>query len=192
MIKNICIFCSSSNDIDKIYYKNANTLASLLVKTDCSLIFGGGMIGLMGEFARVFKANNRQVISVIPKRLNKKGIIFEDSTRIIEIETINERKLIMQNMSDAFIALPGGFGTLEELLEVISSKQLGFHNKPIAILNVNNFFKDLFAQFDKLFKEKFTDARYSDIYCISESPQSIVDYLNNYVPKIFENKLPFM
>ncbi len=192
MPKNICVFCSSSDFIDRVYFEETEKLSRLLVKTGCSLVFGGGMIGLMGEAARIFKDNGREVIGVIPKKLNKKGIVFEESTRIIETVTMNERKLIMQEMSEAFICLPGGFGTLEEMLEVITSKQLGFHNKPVAVLNTCGFYDRLFGQFDVLFNGKFTDAKYKNLYYSTDDPEALIDYLENYRPVDHGDKLPSM
>jgi len=187
--KNICIFCSSSNEIDRAFYDSANKTANLLVKHDCSLIFGGGMIGLMGELARVFYDNNKDVITVIPKKLNKKGIVYEKSTKIIETDTMSERKSIMEQISDAFIALAGGFGTLEELLEIITLKQLGYHNKPIAVLNTLGFYDPLINQLELLYEKKFAKKTYKNLYFISQNPEDIIDYLINYKPFIVEKKL---
>lgn len=176
--KKVCIFCSSSGQIDKLYSDNAKDIAEIFAKNHYDLVFGGGAIGLMGVIAREFKKNGNQVISVIPDKLNKKGIVFEDSDEIIVTETMSERKKIMENISDSFIALPGGFGTLEEILEIITLKQLKYHNKAIAILNINNFFNGLIDQLDKLYELRFVENVHKNLYYISENPNKIFRYVN--------------
>lgn len=187
-MKKICIFSSSSQKIDKIYFKQANELSELLGENNYDLVFGGGTIGLMGECARGFKKYNRYVTSVIPKKLNRKGIIFEQSDEIIETETMNERKFIMNKISDGFITLAGGFGTIEELMEVITLKQLGYHNKPIVILNTKNFYRYLIKQLDVLYNQNFTKEIFKNSYFITKNSDEALDYLNNYAPKEYEEK----
>ncbi len=179
--KKICIFCSSSNKIDQIFFDAAKQIASFLTIEGTELVFGGGEIGLMGIIAKTFKNNNRKVISVIPKKLNKKGVLFEKSDQIIETETMNERKNIMANISDAFIALPGGFGTLEEILEVITLKQLGYLDKPISILNTNGFYNPLLNQLETIYTNKFADEKHRNLYFTSNNPKFIINYLKTNI-----------
>lgn len=178
-MKNICIFCSSSNAIDRSYFEKAKEIATALSKNEYNLVYGGGQIGLMGTVAKTFIENKRLVTGIIPDKLNIDGVKFDDIDKVIITESMSERKNMMTSMSDAFLALPGGFGTLEELLEIITLKQLGYINKPIAIYNINNFFDDLTALFDKLFIQNFTKAQYKELYHISSDIKSILDYLND-------------
>jgi len=187
--KKVCIFSSSSSIIDKIYINHAEKLSDILAKDGYDLVFGGGMIGLMGVCAQIFKMHGRKIISVIPKKLNRKGIVFEGSTEIIETETMNERKMIMENISDAFVSLAGGFGTLEELLEVITLKQLQYHNKPVCILNTGGFYNNLIKQLEVLYKKKFTKSIYRSLYFITKNELKILEYLNKYSPVNLEEKI---
>lgn len=179
--KKICIFCSSSNNIDKIYFKTARSLATLLAKEMTDLVFGGGMIGLMGVLAKVYKKERRIVIGVVPEKLNKKGIIFEETDRLIVTRDMHERKQFMFKESNAFIALPGGFGTLDELLEIITLKQLGFHDKPIAVLNINNFYDFLLKQLEVLHNNNFTRKNDAELFYVDSNPANIVNFLNNNI-----------
>ena len=179
MLKNkkICIFCASSSEINNRFIQTSIKLAELLSMEKTRLIFGGGDHGLMGAVARIFKKNNCHVTSIIPAKLNKKGILFENSDEVIVTETMNERKRIMAEISDSFISLPGGFGTLEEILEIITLKQLGYLNKPIAIFNVLGFYNRLLSQIDLMYKEKFIDHRSSKLYYVSRKPLEIYNFL---------------
>ncbi len=179
--KKICIFCSSRNKIDKIYYNHAKELASLLAAQGTVLIFGGGKNGLMDVIAETFKKNKNKAISIIPKKLNKRGVLFEESDDVIVTDTMNERKKIMENISDAFIALPGGFGTLEEILEIITLKHLGYHKKPISFFNVDGFYDFLFKQLDFLYNNKFTKKKYRKSYFISDNPEAIINYIKKNI-----------
>jgi cytokinin riboside 5'-monophosphate phosphoribohydrolase len=178
-IKRICIFCASSNIIDPEYFKDAEILASLFAEKKFELVFGGGKKGLMGRIAEIFKKKGCRIIGVIPKKLNKPGITFRDADEIIETETMQERKSIMTESANAFVALAGGFGTLEEILEVISMKQLGFHKKPFAILNTNNLYDFLFKQFNVLSEEKFIDKKNMNTFFSSTSADEVFNYVMN-------------
>ena len=188
MNNQICIFASSSNAVAKEYFHDAFDLSVLLAKEGYDLVFGGGTIGLMGECARAFKKNKRRVISVIPEKLNKKGIVFDESDEIIETESMSERKFIMDKISSAFISLAGGFGTIEELMEVITLKQLGYNNKPIIIFNTNDFYKHLILQLEELYKQNFTKRVFENTYFVTSDPDEAVSYLKSYKAKSFEEK----
>ena len=181
--KKICIFCASSHEINIRYIKASEMLAELLANDKIELIFGGGTLGLMGAVARIFKNHNCRVTSVIPEKLNQKGVLFEESDEVIVTKTMNERKKIMADASDAFIALPGGFGTLEEILEIITLKQLGYLNKPIAVFNAHGFYNHLISQIDLLHKEKFINNDSLNLYYTSNNSQDIY----NHFKKVFNN-----
>lgn len=184
----ICIFCSSSNSLSQHFYDEANSLALLLAENNCDLVYGGGKIGIMGELSRKFKSLNRKVIGIIPERLNLSGIVSEIDDEIIVTPDMHTRKAKMVEISDAFIALPGGFGTLEELLEVITLKQLNYHKKPIIIINKSCFYDFMIKQFEILFEEKFAKDSYRSLYFITNDLNDAIVYLNNYKYDIPETK----
>ena len=124
MVKNVCVYCSSSSKIAPLYFDIADLLAKLLANNSMNLVYGGGDVGLMGKLARTVKENGGKVIGIIPKIFADKNIVFREADEMIITETMRERKRIMDEKSDAFIALPGGFGTLDELIEILSLKQL--------------------------------------------------------------------
>lgn len=139
MNKVICVYASSSNLIDRKYFDIASQLGEAIARNGDTLLFGGGVRGLMGAAATAVHRHNGRVVGIIPEALNQKGVVYETCDELIVTKSLRERKAIMDERSDAFIALPGGFGTLEELLEIITLKQLKYHNKPIVILNFDGF-----------------------------------------------------
>ncbi|MHB1276001.1 MAG: LOG family protein, partial [Candidatus Humimicrobiaceae bacterium] len=139
MNKVICVYSASSTTIDKIYFDTAEELGRKIAENSDILLYGGGLLGLMGAVAKAVHDNKGKVIGVIPKALNLKGVVYKTCDELIITDGMRERKAVMDTKSDVFIALPGGYGTLDELLEIINLKQLKYHNKPIVILNINNF-----------------------------------------------------
>ena len=144
-MKTVCLFCASLDGKDPFFSKNANDLGQMLAKKKYSFLYGGGSLGLMGIAAKSALKNKVKVISVIPEYLDKPSIIFSKSDEIIKTKTLSERKEKMINISDIFIALPGGVGTLDEVTDVIAGAALGEHQKPIFLVNINNFW-DPFIQ----------------------------------------------
>jgi cytokinin riboside 5'-monophosphate phosphoribohydrolase len=181
--KNICIYCSSSSAIDEKFFTEAGNLCRILSENGYNLIYGGGKLGLMGHCAAIFKRMNRHVTGIIPEKIHNKGITLEGIDELIITETMSERKSIMIEKSDAYLALPGGFGTLEEILEVITLKQLGYHGKPVIFYNSSGFYDFLIKQFEHIYNEKFAKDIYHDYYFISDSAEEIIEYLNNYKHK---------
>ena len=139
MKKNICVFCSSSDVIDKIYFKETEKLAIKIAEKNHTLVFGGSNVGLMKKLAETIKENSGASIGVIPQRILDNNLGCKLVDELIVTSDMNTRKAKLAELADVFIALPGGFGTLEELSEVITAKHLGYHNKPIVILNINGF-----------------------------------------------------
>lgn len=180
--KNICVYCSSSNSIDPVFFKAANELATAIVKRGHTLVYGGGCVGLMGELARTVHHHQGKVIGVISEGIRNKGVCYEQSDELIITRDMRERKHIMDTRSDAFITLPGGFGTLEEVSEMITSKQLGFHNKPLVILNVNNFYAPLIEFFEHIYNYGFSKAVFRDLYYLTPDIESCISYIENYTP----------
>jgi cytokinin riboside 5'-monophosphate phosphoribohydrolase len=188
-IKTVCIYASSSDSIDPSYRAAAVELGNAIAGRQVSIVFGGGKIGLMGEIARAFKSRHGNVIAVIPDRLYRMHVAFEEADEMIITKDLRERKAIMESRSDAFIALPGGFGTLEEVLEIITLKQLEFHHKPVILLNTNNFFDPLLNVFEHLYSEKFVHRDFKDLFYCSDNTADILCYLEHYQPRVFPKKL---
>lgn len=188
MNKTICVYSSSSSAIDPLYFENAAQLGQAIALRQDRLLFGGGMIGLMGMVATAIHENGGQVIGVIPKALNLQGIVYENCDELIVTDGLRERKAVMDARSDAFIALPGGYGTLEELLEIITLKQLKYHNKPIVILNVNHFFDQLLAQFQFFIDHRFAKPECQKLYYVTEIVTDALQYIDSYTPYQFSNK----
>jgi len=178
--KRICIFCSSSDMLPEIYYQKSIEFAKTLSDLGYDLVYGGGSLGVMGKIASEFKNNGRDVIGIIPKKLSEHIPMLYDLKKSIIVKNMSKRKRLMVRKSFAFIALPGGFGTLEEIFEVITLKQLGYIDRPIAFLNINNFFDHTIKQLELIYKEKFAKESNRDLYIITDSVDDITEYLENY------------
>ena len=174
---NVCIFGASNNKIPEIYIDFAQRLGARLAEEDFGLVFGAGRTGLMGAAARGAYSKNGRIIGVIPKKLNLPGIYFEHCTERIETATMHERKALMEEMSSAFVALSGGFGTIEELMEVITLKQLSYHNKPIVIVNLHGFYDPLLMQFRRCVDEGFTNELFLGLVSVVDSVDGVIEAL---------------
>lgn len=188
MNKTICVYSSSSNLVDKIYFDTAYRLGEAMARNGDTLIFGGGMVGLMGATASAVHKLHGRVIGVIPEALNMKGIVYETCDELIVTKDMRERKSIMDARSEAFIALPGGYGTLEELLEIITLKQLKYHIKPIVILNTNGFYDQLLDLFEKIAQERFAKPESSILYYVTADVEDALEYIDTYEPVEFREK----
>lgn len=188
MDKVICVYSSSSDSIDEVYFKKASELGSAIAADKDALLFGGGMRGLMGATAKAAHLNGGRVIGVIPEALNQKGVVYETCDELIITKGMRERKAIMDERSDAFIALPGGYGTFEELLEIITLKQLKYHNKPIVIINDCGYYDYLLKQFDIAINNRFAKPESSTLYFVASDVSEALDYISNYKPIIYKDK----
>ncbi len=177
---NICVFCSSSNAVEEVYFSEAECLAKLMIQGEHNLVYGGANVGLMDALAIKLLEGNREVIGIIPQKIFDRNLAAKHVSNLIVTETMDQRKSMMRNQSDAFIALPGGFGTLEEILEVLTLKQLDYHQKPIIFINTNGFFDDLFKQFEKSYDEKFARENYRKMYYIANNSEEAFAYLQDY------------
>lgn len=184
----ICVFSSSSDVIAPHFFRAAEELAAWIASRKCALMFGGGNIGLMGRMAEVAHANGGKVVGVIPEMLHLKGYAYEKCDELIVTPTMRERKFEMEERADAFVALPGGFGTLEELLEVITLKQLKYHDKPVALLNLGGFFDGLLKFFDHLYEQGFAKPKHRAIYHAARDLPELIEYLDEYRPPIIPEK----
>lgn len=180
---NICVFSSSSNAIPEVYVNDAIDLARLIGQAKFCLINGGSNVGLMDVVTREAGNHGAKTIGIIPEKLRDFNLASIHAHEIIISGDMMERKAKMRDLSDAFIALAGGFGTLEEILEVITLKQLGYHDKAIVFINTNGFYDDLFRQFEKSYKEKFAKENYRKLYFIAENSVEAMSYLLKYQPE---------
>ena len=165
---NVCIFGASSSNIPECYIEFAEKQCDMYTDTATSLL---------DSRARGAYSAGGKIIGVIPEKLNIPGIYFEHCTERIQTATMHERKQLMESRSDAFVALSGGFGTLEELLEVLTLKQLGYHNLPVIIVNINGFYDPLIAQFERCVAEGFTDKHFMNLFCSVTSIEAVAEAL---------------
>jgi uncharacterized protein (TIGR00730 family) len=174
---NICVFCGSSTGVDPVYAKTAKEIGQLIAKSKSSLVYGGGNIGLMGIIADEVLAHNGKVIGVIPDFLMKREVGHTGITQLEVVGTMHERKKRMAEIADVFLALPGGWGTLDELAEILTWKQLGLINQPIGILNIDSFFDSLIDQMKTMVSKGFlNESNFSSIK-MSDSPQKLLTLL---------------
>src|SRR5579872_2106507 len=155
MFKRICVFCGSSTGVRPAYAQAAESLGELLAERKIGLVYGGGKVGLMGKVADAVLACGGEAIGVIPQSLMRKEIAHAGLTELKVVASMHERKALMAELADAFIALPGGFGTFEEFCEVVTWTQLGLHRKPCGIMNVDGYYDHLLGLFDHAVNERF-------------------------------------
>jgi uncharacterized protein (TIGR00730 family) len=179
---NVCVFASSSDAVDRAYRAAAADLGSRLGRAGHGFLFGGGGVGLMGEAARAAKAAGARVTGVIVDFMNAEGVAFPGCDALHVTATMAERKALLEGMADAYVALPGGFGTLDELAQVITLAQLGLAEKPIALLNTTGFYDPLAGFFDRLFEQKFAKAASAGLYRIVGTPAEALAYLEGWKP----------
>lgn len=176
-IKNVCVYSASSTKIASIYFEIAEELGHLLARKGINLINGAGSSGLMGAISNAALQAGGTVTGVIPRFMVEQGWHHQGLTHLVETETMHERKQLMAEMSDGVIALPGGCGTLEELLEIITWKQLGIYLKPIVILNVNGYFDPLLDMLQKAIEENFMREEHRAIWQVAATAEEAVEQL---------------
>ncbi len=176
-IHSVCVYSASSTKISSVYFEAAEKLGSLLAKQHIRLINGAGSIGLMRSVADAVLENGGEVTGVIPHFMVEQNWHHTGLTELIEVTSMHERKQKMANLSDGIIALPGGCGTLEELLEIITWKQLGLYLNPIIILNVNGFFDPLLEMLERAIEENFMHRQHGDIWKVARTPEEAVELL---------------
>jgi uncharacterized protein (TIGR00730 family) len=162
----VCVYCSSSDHLAPEYYAAARELGVGLAQRGWGLVYGGGSIGMMGALARAVHSAGGQVMGVIPQALLDREVGYLEADELVVTTTMRERKRLMDERAEAFVTLPGGFGTLEELLEILTLRQLGYHNKPIIIVNLSGYFTPLLEQFERIFAQQFTAQRFRDLYTV--------------------------
>lgn len=188
-IKNICVFASSSNDLEEVFYKAAKELGALMGSSGYNIVYGGSRRGLMYACAGAVKEHGGAIVGIMPKIFANIGLANVDDCDTFHVTAgMRERKAKMDEISDAVIAIAGGFGTLEELSEMIVQKQLGYNNKPIVILNTDHFYDDLLRFFENTIQRKFANKASSELYYVATTPQEALEYIKNYSPKELVSK----
>jgi len=178
-MQTICVYCASSTQINPLYFEATARLGNILANAKLSVVFGGGSTGLMGQLADSILAEKGNITGVIPRFMVDENWHHSELTELIVVETMHERKEKMAKMADAVIALPGGCGTLEELLEVITWKQLGIFTKPIIILNMDGYYDSLIDMLHKAVEEKFMRNRHKSMWKVVATPEEVLDAISN-------------
>ncbi len=178
-VVSVCVFCASSDTTRDIYKKIARELGREMAARGMRLVYGGGNNGLMGVLSEHVHDNGGHVLGVITGHFIDLGYAYKEADELICVDTIRERQAIMEDSADAFIGMAGGFGTLEEILEIITFKQLGLNNKPVVLLNSDGFFNGLLDQFDICFREKIIPEHCRDIYYIADTVSDALDYIEH-------------
>jgi uncharacterized protein (TIGR00730 family) len=185
-MKSITVFCGSSSGVRTEYAEAARDLAHLLVKKGIRLVYGGGNIGLMGIIADEVMKSGGEVVGIIPDSLDKKEVGHRGLTKLHVVTSMHERKAMMAEMADGFIAMPGGIGTFEEFFEILTWAQLGFHDKPCGILNVANYYDGLLALCDNAVAEGFLRPVHRQLILDDFDADSLLDKMANFQPKSLE------
>ena len=176
----ICVFGASSRDLEQGYFDEAFALGAELARRGHTIVFGGGASGLMGATARGAKSRGGRLIGIAPKFFDEPGILDKDCDEMIFTETMSERKKAMEDMSEAFITMPGGIGTFEEFFEALTLKQLGRHAKAMAVLNTLGYYDALEAMVQRAVDERFLTADGKDLYAMFTDVGELVSYVENY------------
>lgn len=181
-MKRVCVFCGSSTGSKSIYAETAQNLGKLLAQNNIGLVYGGGRVGLMGILADSALAASGEVIGVIPKGLFEREVAHTGLTELRFVDSMHQRKAMMEELADGFIALPGGFGTCEEFCEMVTWAQLGIHNKPCGILNVDGFYDSYLSFLDNAVKEGFLRMEHRKLILEDEHSFDLLEKMRDYRP----------
>ncbi len=176
----ICVFCGSSDGNDLAITDTAERLGEIFAERNITLVYGAAKIGVMGTIAKSVLDNSGKVIGIIPNFLKKKEVVHLGLTELITTQNMHERKLKMQEESDGFIALPGGMGTLEELFEIITWLQLGLHQKPIGLLNINGFYNDLIKMLETMVRKGFLSMENYNLLLVDSNPNQLLKKMQEF------------
>ena len=176
----LCVFCGSNPGADPVYAENARRMGQILANRSITAVYGGGRVGLMGALADAVLEAGGRVIGVIPEALKRREVAHQGLTELRVVQTMHERKQIMADLSDGFIAMPGGFGTFEEFCEVLTWSQLGLHTKPCGLLNVKGYYTGLLALFDHALTEQLLHPRNRAMVIAEPEPKALLDAMVRY------------
>ncbi len=178
MPKTLCVYCSSSDRLEARYYAAAEALGRSMVARGWGLVYGGGRTGLMGTVARTVKEGGGRVVGVIPEFMKVKELAYDEADELVTVVTMRERKLLMESRADAFVALPGGWGTLEEMMEILALRQLDVLRKPCVFLNQDGFYDDLLRFFDRMIAERFNKPTNLELFRVARTVDEVLDLVD--------------
>ncbi len=181
-MNSVCVFCGSSEGSRPSYAETAREMGAQIARSGLTLVYGGGKVGLMGAVADAALEEGGEVVGVIPEALVAKEIAHPSLTKLHVVGSMHERKMLMNDLSDGFVALPGGFGTLEEYFEVLSWAQLGIHAKPCALLDVDGFWEPLASLFDHAVDEGFVHPDHHSLVLTESDPARLLDAMGRHSP----------
>lgn len=181
-MKSICVFCGSNSGKGTKHLQTAQRLGKLIAEKNLTLIYGGGNIGIMGELANTVLQYNGDVTGVIPENLVQREAALKEVTNLIVVNSMHDRKAKMMELSDGFIAMSGGIGTLEEFFEVWTWAQLGIHSKPIGLLNTDNYFGGMIEFLTNSVSQEFLKREIFEMIIIDDNAESMIERMNNYIP----------
>ncbi len=179
-MKKVCVYCGSSAGSSDVYKDGAQSLAREMVKQKVDLVYGGASVGIMGIIADTVLAEGGDVTGIIPESLDAREISHQGLTELFVVDTMHDRKSGMARLSDGFIAMPGGLGTLEEIFEVLTWAQLGMHHKPCALLNIGGYFDGLVQFIDHAVEQGFVKPLHRGMLLVEENPEKLLTAMNNY------------
>jgi len=179
---NVCVYCSSSDRVDPVFFDAARKLGRLLGERKNNLVYGGGNTGPMRALAEGVKETGGRVLSVIPKLFDERGLTFADSDETVVTANLQERRITMIRDSDVFMALPGGFGTLEEVAENLTMRQLGLHPRPLCLVDVQGFWEPFMALLDHMVQGNFAKPEHRALVHVAGSPEEGLEYIDRYAP----------
>ncbi len=185
-MKRICVFCGSSPGSRPEYLQAAQQLGQLLAQRDIGLVYGGGKVGLMGTLARAAIEAGGEVIGVVPKALVEKEVAYTELNDLRVVESMHERKALMAELADGFIALPGGLGTIEEFFEVLTWAQLSLHHKPCGLLNVEQYYTRLLHFIDHTVAERFIEPECRSLILVDDDPINLLQQFERYQPPVID------
>jgi len=180
VLTSVCVYCASSTGSNQAIVDATENLGELLARRGIRLVYGGGAVGLMGRIADTVLANGGEVTGIIPTALFPREVAHPGCTELIAVESMHQRKRMMFERSDAFLALPGGFGTLEEIAEVTTWAQIGMHDKPVGVLNIDGYWDGLFAFFDRAVADGLLKEQNNELLLRATTPSTMLDALENY------------
>lgn len=186
--KTMCVYCSSSNNLPEKFYIFSKELGEKIGKNGYNMVYGGTTVGMMGVIANNALENGADVIGVIPEKIASFGLKHPALAKVIITKDMRERKATMEKYADIFVCAPGGFGTFEEVFEIIVAKQLGYHDKPIIFMNFDNYYADMLKMFDTVYENRFAKEEMKSLYYIASSIDDMFNYVQTYQPMEFVHK----
>ncbi len=185
-MQKICVFCGSSPGLKPAYAAAAQALGRILAGKQIGLVYGGGSVGMMGQVADAVIAKGGQVVGVVPQSIAEKEVAHTGLSDLRVVHSMHERKALMADLSDGFIALPGGLGTLEEFVEILTWLQLGIHHKPCGLLNVSQYWEKFTGFLDHIVEQQFMQPEHRAMVLMDEDPQALIAKLEDFRPPTFD------